>query len=61
MQTVVLDLIDPGREMRQHLPYEPDLRGVRGWADSGRKRPNAEPWAHLDLHALRALLARHDY
>jgi hypothetical protein len=61
MQTAVLDLIDPGREMRKHVPYEPDLRGVRGWAVSGRIRPNAEPWAHLDLDSLRTLLARRVY
>jgi hypothetical protein len=61
MQTAVLDLIDPGREMRKHVPYEPELRGVRGWAVSGRIRPNTEPWAHLDLDGLLTLLARRDY
>jgi len=61
MRSAVLDLIDPGRAMRRRRPYEPDVNGVRGWAALGARRPNAEPWAHLDLDGLRALLASGDY
>lgn len=60
MRSAVLNLADPGREMRRHVPHEPDVNGVRGWAVVGGK-PNAEPWAHLDLDGLRSMLERRDY
>lgn len=58
MRSAVLAVIDPDRAMRRRVPYEPD---VHGWAVTGRKRPNAEPWTHLDLDGLRAILASGDY
>lgn len=60
IRSAVLDRVDPGRALRRHVPHEPDLNGVRGWAVVGGK-PNAEPWAHLDLDRLRDLLERRDY
>jgi hypothetical protein len=60
MRSAVLDRVDPGREMRRHGPHEPEVQGVRGWALVGGT-PNAEPWAHLDLDGLRAVLAGRDY
>jgi hypothetical protein len=46
--------------MRRRRPYEPEVNGVRGWAVAGG-RPNAAPFAHLDLDGARALLASADY
>lgn len=60
MRSAVLDLIDPDRLMRRRRPYEPEVNGVRGWTVAGG-RPNAAPFAHLDLDGLHALLASADY
>jgi hypothetical protein len=43
MRSAVLDVIDPGRALRRHLPHEPDVHGVRGWAGAGGKRESAAP------------------
>ncbi|TCJ29011.1 hypothetical protein E0W80_01920 [Microbacterium sp. PI-1] len=60
MRSAVLDIIDPDRVLRRRVPHEPNVEGVRGWAVIGG-RPNAAPWAHLDLDGLHALVARGDY
>lgn len=61
MRAALLDAVDSDRAMRRQNPYEPELRGVRGWAVANRAKPNAEPWAHVGLNDLRALLAVGDW
>ncbi len=60
IRSAVLDLVDPGRRLRRRRPYEPEVNGVRGWAVMGG-RPNAAPFAHLDLDGVRELLESADY
>lgn len=56
----LLMAVDPDRAMRSRRPFDPELRGVRGWAVTGRK-PNREPWQHTDRDGLRHLLESGDY
>lgn len=61
IRSAEFDRVDPGRALRRHVPYDPDVKGVRGWAVAGGKRPKTALWAHLDLDGLRSLLERRDY
>jgi hypothetical protein len=58
MHGALLDHADPGRAIRRRHPYEPDVQGVRGWAETPGVQPSREPWAHVDLDHLRAILTR---
>lgn len=59
LASALLAAVDPDRRLRR--TSDPDLRGLRGWAVTGLAQPNPEPWAHVDLDALRRLLEGHDW
>ncbi|MET4157950.1 hypothetical protein [Agromyces sp. PvR057] len=61
MGSALLEYVDPGRVLRGGTPHEPEPRGVRGWAVSGRTEPNATPWAHLDVDGLRESIRGYDW
>lgn len=61
MGAALLDIADADRSLRRRSPRSPDVRDLRGWAEMPGTRPNAEPWAHVDLAGLRALIASADW
>lgn len=61
MGAALLDTADPDRAIRRRSPLAPDVRDLRGWAQTPGTRPNAEPWGHVDLDGLRALLVSADW
>lgn len=51
IDAALLDHIDSDGTLRRRTYRQPQFRGVRLWADTGRK-PSTRPWAHVDLDAL---------
>lgn len=60
MRAALLDYADPGRKFRRRRPYPPEPHGAQPWSRVPG-RPNAEPWAHIDLDGLRDQLANGDW
>lgn len=60
LDAAILTAVDPDRATRRKRPYAPSVNGARAWGVTSRK-PNREPFAHLDLDGLRASLASGDW